>query len=385
MARGHIRQRSKNHPDRWTIYIYLGIDPASGKKRYRTEVFRGTRREAQIRLTQLQAEMDRGENVEPSRQRVEDFLRFWLHDYAEVRVRPRTLQGYRGLLERYIIPALGHMRVDRLSPLDIQAFEGGCLRSGLSPRTVLHCHRVVSQALRWGVRMQVLARNPCDLVDPPRPQRYQARYLDWDEVRVLLAASEGTSYHSLVRFDLLTGLRRSELLGLRWQDVDLERASISVVQTLTQLDRGELAFGPPKSGRSRAVSLPDPAVRILSSILESGGGKGPVQPGDVVFQGPGGALLMPDTVTQAFGRIARRAGFKGLRFHDLRHTHATLLLSEGVNLKVVSERLGHAGIQITADLYAHVTPTIQREAAIKLSEKFDLLAGLDLQKDLQVG
>ena len=233
--------------------------------------------------------------------------------------------------------------------------------------------------------MRVLFRNPADDVDPPRPRRYEARFLDWDEVRLLLDAARDSRYHDLIWFDLLTGLRRSEILALRWQDVDLEQASISVVQSLSQLEAGRLEAGPPKSGQARAVPLPDPAAQLIHGVLERAGGREAVRPGDPVFCAPGGGPLLPDTVTQAFGRLVRRAGFPGLRFHDLRHTHASLLLREGVHPKVVSERLGHAGVEITMDLYSHVMPTIQEGAAVKLSEKWGVLMEVDWQKDWQNG
>ena len=186
MPRGHIRQRSTKYKDSWTVYLYLGVDPDSGKKRYKTEVVRGTKRDAQKRLTELLRQLDTGDYVEPSKETVEGFLRQWLRDYAETHVRQRTLEGYRGNLDRYIIPALGSSALDKLAARHIQSFEADCLRRGLSAQTVLHCHRIVFQALRWGVKMGALSRNVAEAVDPPRPQHREAQTLDWEGVRKFL-------------------------------------------------------------------------------------------------------------------------------------------------------------------------------------------------------
>ena len=384
MARGHIRRRGQD-PHRWTIYIYRGVDPATGKKRWGTKVFRGTRREAEIERTRLQAEQDRGGVADPSREPLGEFLERWLREYAEVKVKANTCEFYQSKVRKYIIPALGRVRVDQLTPLQVQSLESECLRRGLSSRSVLHIHRVLSQALKWGVRMGCLSRNVAELVDPPRPKKYQARFLDWSEVRILLEAVGPTCYRDLVLLALLTGLRRSELLALRWQDVDLDNGHMSVSRSLVRLDDGRLEFSTTKSGNPRGVDLPAQAVECLSGMLESARETGAVRPGDLVFRSEGGGPMNPDTVTQAFGRTVRKVGLEGFRFHDLRHTHASLLLAEGVHAKVVSERLGHASIQITMDLYGHVMAGIQQEAAVKLSEKFAALEGVDLQKDLQTG
>ena len=383
MARGHIRQRSPNHPDHWTIYVYLGRNPKTGHSRYRTEVFRGTRRGANRRLTELLWELDNGDYIEPSGMTTGEFLRRWLCDYAEVRVRRQTHGVYRRFVELHIIPSVGHIPVEKLSSLDVQSVESGCLLRGLSPRTVLHCHEVFSQALKWGVRMGVVKRNVANVVDAPKPPRYEARTLRWDEIATLLSAAVSTPYYSIILIALLTGLRRSEVLGLMWRDVDFEKSIVSVNHSLVQMV-GSLDLGPPKSGRPRAVSLPAQAVGCLFDLWESRR-DGLSGPGNMVFCRDDGSPIRPGTVSRFFGNLAARAGFKGFRFHDLRHTHATLMLGEGVHLKIVSERLGHAGIGITADLYSHVAPSLQQEAAAQFSRRFDLVSEVDLQIDLHAG
>ena len=152
----HIRQRSPKHPDRWTIYIYLGRNPVTGGSKYKTEVFRGTRREANRRLTKLLPDLDNGDYVEPSGFTTAEFIRVWLRDFVEVRVRQQSFVVYRRISERHIIPVLGHIPVEKLSSQEIQSMESGFIRNGLSARMVQHCHGVLSQALKWGVKIRYL-------------------------------------------------------------------------------------------------------------------------------------------------------------------------------------------------------------------------------------
>ena len=281
MARGHLRQRSTKNRDSWTRYLYRGEDPVSGKKRYKTQVVHGTKRDAEKRLTDLLRQMDLGEYVEPSKETTATFFNRWFKDYAETHVRPRSLEGYRGNLDRHIIPALGNISLHKLTALNIQSFESDCQRRGLSAQTVLHCHRVTFQALRWGVRMGILARNVAEAVEPPKPQRFQARTLDWDGVQALLEAAKASKYYSLLLVALLTGLRRSEILGLEWRDLDMETGVLSVNRSLVQLHTGELSVGTPKNGRSRAVNLPTVALDCFRRILDDRKSERPVDPANL--------------------------------------------------------------------------------------------------------
>ena len=268
MARGHIRQRSTKNKDSHTIYIYLGVDALTGRKRYKTEVVHTGKRDAEKRLTELLRQHDTGEYVEPFKETTAGFLEHWFRDYAETHVSPRTLEGYRGNLDRYIIPALGHIRLDKLTARQIASFESDRLRRGLSAQTVLHCHRLIFQALRWGVRMGPLSRNVAESVEPPKPKRYQARTLDWDEVQKFLEVARSSKYYALFLIALLTGLRRSELLALRWQDLDLEAGTLAVIRGLVSLGTGEIVIGPPKSGKARMVNLPSEAINCFERMRE---------------------------------------------------------------------------------------------------------------------
>ena len=366
MARGYIRQRSKVRKDSWSIQVFLGVDPETKKRRYYNESVRGSRLEAEQRLTELLHEMDAGSLVRAPDLTFGEYLKEWYQGYLRARVRVRTAQGYRENMDRYVIPSLGGVPLDRLAPRHIEGVEslllreGGVQGKGLSPSTVLHVHRVMSCALGHAVEMGLLSRNPAERVKAPRAARYEARSLTWEEVRVLMEHIGDPKRRMVVLLALQTGLRRSELLGLQWRDVDLAASTIAIRRALIQLRTGETQLTVPKSGRARVVALFSGTVEALR---EYGAGIAPVLGAeDFVFRRPDGSPVRPDSVSQWFKREAVGAGFGDLRFHDLRHTHASLMLREGVNLKIMTERLGHSGVAITGDLYSHVQPTVQRQA-----------------------
>ena len=392
MPRGSIRQRSKVRKDSWTVQVYMGVDPDTGKKRYHSETVKGAKYQAQRRLTELLRQMDTGTFVEPSTLTVGEYLRQWLRDYAETHVRQRTLEGYRGNIERYIIPALGNIPLDKLAARHIQQMEatllkdGGLRRKGLSPRTVLHIHRVLSEALRHAVRLGTLHRNVADAVEPPRPTRHQARTLGWDDVHLFLAHVSDPMYYTLIMLDIQTGLRRSELLGLQWGDIDLQLGTMSVQRAWIRLPSGGMTLSQPKTGRGRMVALPSESVLTLRAHIERQEAAAEVVGNHSawkdrpVFCHSDGRRLHPDIVSKTFGRMARRAGLQGMRLHDLRHTHASLMLAQGVHLKIVAERLGHSSIGITGDLYSHVLPTMQQEAV----ERFGAAWRAGMAKEWQI-
>ena len=366
MARGTIRQRSKVRKDSWTVQIYTGVDARTGKKRYHSEAVKGTKTLAQRRLTELLRELDTGTLVEPSRLTVAEYLELWLRDSAALRVSKRTLESYKGNVDRYLVPKLGPIPLEKLSPRHVQEMEAQLLKEGrrnggpLAPGTVLQVHRVLSTALNDADTLGVAVRNVVDAVKPPRTTKYEAQFLSWEEVHAFLDQITYPLHQTLALLAIQTGLRRSEMLGLRWRDLDLSAGTLSVRRALIKLASGSTELKAPKNNQARVVDLPPESVEALRIHRErspdtSGNG-------NFVFCHSDGSALDPDLITQAFERIAKKSGLKGLRLHDLRHTHASLMLSQGIHPKIVSERLGHSSIGITIDLYSHVLPTVQGEA-----------------------
>ncbi|MDP6495788.1 MAG: site-specific integrase, partial [Dehalococcoidia bacterium] len=246
---------------------------------------------------------------------------------------------------------------------------------GLSPQSVLHHHRMLSEALGHGMKWGLVGRNVAQAVDPPRPVHSEMSTLDSERVRRFLEAARATVYYPMWHLDVFTGVRRSELLGLRWKDIDLDMAALSVVQVIHRLRDGRIIFQEPKTQKGRRqVALGPSAVlglrahRDCQQALRAALGA-PLGDEDLVFSKPDGSPFLPDTVTHAFRRIADRVGLKGVRLHDLRHTHASLMLRQGVHPKIVQERLGHSTIAVTLDTYSHVTPGLQEAAALKFEEE----------------
>lgn len=244
-------------------------------------------------------------------------------------------------------------------------------KGGLSPRTVRHHHRIIHDALQHAVRWGLILRNVAQAVDPPRFSNKEMMTLDQSSVQRFLEVACGSEYFPLFHLLLFTGMRRSKALGLRWRNVDVDLLTLSVIQVMHQLRGGEMIFREPKSARSRRlIDLPSASGIVLRewrSQQEAKMGRS-ATPEDLVFTTPTGAPVPPDSLTHAFIKLAKQNGFNGLRLHDLRHSHATLMLQQGIHPKIVQERLGHSSIQVTLDIYSHVAPGKQKAAALRFEE-----------------
>ena len=378
MSRGHLVKRSKST---WTGVVDEGRDPMTGKRRQRWFTVKGTKKDAEMKLAEGLHEIYKGEFLKPSRLTVQGFLGQWLHDYAWPNLAPRTAEGYEHIVKRHLIPSLGSLLLTELRPEHLQRYYSDKLKAGrlddnggLSPKTVRHHHVTLHDALQFAVKWRILGRNPADAVDPPGYQSHEMRTLDEDALCRFLHAAQATPYYCLFYLALFTGMRRSELLGLRWTDVDLDQSQVSVTRGLHHLRDGSTSFRAPKTSKGRRqVPLPPSATVVLRKHHESCESDAVLtgrnlQDTDLVFSKPDGAPLLPDTVTHAWLKLARRCGLRGVRLHDARHTHASLMLKAGIHPKVVQERLGHANIQATLDTYSHVTPGLQAAAAKRFDE-----------------
>ena len=379
--KGHIRKRGKTS---WAIVLDLGRD-ADGKRRQKWHSVRGSYRDAERELARLVHEMNTGAYVEPSRLKLSEYLDRWMADYAAHNVAPKTRERYREMIDGHIAPAIGNYALSKLKPLHIQGFYGKALTSGrkdrkggLSPQTVLHFHRLLHKALDQAIKWQLLANNPCDAVEPPRPERREMRALDEKETSKLLQLVHGSRLYIPVALAVMTGLRRGEILGLRWSDIDLKAMSLTVNQALEQTKTG-LRFKTPKTHRSRrSIALPQMLVDLLTAHkaeqakIRLALGPAYIDQG-LVCPRDDGAPWPPDMLSTAFSARIRRAKISHVRFHDLRHTHATHLLRQGVHPKIVSERLGHSQVGITLDTYSHVLPGTQDEMVRSLGGMWNRL------------
>jgi integrase len=303
---------------------------------------------------------------------VEVFLLGWLA-HVRGRVRRVTYEGYEVLVRRHALPTLGALELVALRPLQLQdlyrdLLSGAEGRRPLAAGTVLNLHLVLTQALGQAVRWQLLAANPAAGAQPPRRRRAPPLVADPALVERLLGATAGTIYELPCALAVATGLRRGELLALRWSDLSPDHRQARVVRSLQPTQQG-LVFEEPKTSRSRrTVILPDFLQRYLSAQQQRQAERRLAagrhwREFDLLVERGDGSPLNPDTLSTGWARFLRRQGLPRVRFHDLRHAHATLLLLQGVHPKIVSERLGHASIGITLDTYSHVLPSMQGEAA----------------------
>ena len=342
---------------------------ATGLNGHRCYVYGKSRAEAARKLAELTRQRDSGLPMPTGRQTVAAFLAEWLQGQRS-QLRPKSWRRHEEHIRIHIVPVMGNVTLRRLAPQHVNQLYANRLAAGLSPVSVHHIHATMHRALVHAVRWGLVARNVADLVDPPRVEHREMRVLTADQVRRLLAASKDGPLEALIAVAVSTGLRRGELLALRWRDVDLDAGALRVVGTLQRDYNRKLLISEPKTARSRRqIELSSLAVDALrrhrSAQTETRLLLGDQwEDHDLVFPNPfgkpqdGSHLLLGQFVP-----LLERTGLPRVRLHDLRHTAATLLLSRGMHPKIVSEMLGHTTVAITLDLYSHVTPTMQREAA----------------------
>jgi integrase len=352
---GSVRLRSDG---RWEARYSVH----SGGALKRRSVFGRTKVEASTRLRDALTARDSGLRPAPARETVDRYLVTWLAG-VEPTLRPRTADLYVQIVSTHLAPAFARVPLSRLTPQLVQHTYRDLLTAGLSAKTVANVHGVLHRALEQAFRWRLVPANIADLVDPPRVPRHEMHALSPEQARHMLAAADGDPLEPLYRLAVTAGLRLGELLALRWPEVDLERHTLSVVATLEQRTGYEPVVAEPKTARSRRQ------VQLGSATVEALRRHRQAQPGiGFVFTRSDGRPLSSSMVDKAWRGLNDRAGVPAVRFHDLRHTAATLLLGRGVHPKIVSEMLGHATVAITLDLYSHVTPTMQREAAVMMDE-----------------
>jgi len=370
--RGNIRKRGKNS---YTITISLGRDPITGRYKQQWESVKGTKKDAEKRCAELIHQLDTGMFMKPDKTTLGEFLECWIRDYALPNLAPRTVEGYETIIHNHLSPELGNITLTRLKPEHLHKYYADRLTNGrcdgtggLHPLTIKHHHTLLHKALQTAIELGILSRNIADAVRAPRVEPTEMQTWDEEDVAQFLETEKDNSYYGLFHTALFTGMRRSELLALRWSDVDFIFCQISVSRALHQLKDGSYVLTQPKSAKSRRTIALSPStvltleehkakqeeLRLILGI--------PVTDDDLVFSKPDGKPLRPDTVTRAWKQMTERAG-KPICLHNARHTHASLLLKQNIHPKVVQERLGHATIAVTLDMYSHVAPGLQEAAA----------------------
>lgn len=379
VQRGFVRKRGST----WTAYWLVTI---GDRRRQRTKGGFPTKREAQAFLNETLASLQKGEFTEPNKITLGDYLvERWLPT-MKASVRTSTWDSYRRNIELHILPALGGIPLQQLTADRLDRFYADMLAhghhagGGLSPKTVRYLHTTIHKALRDAVRKNLVVRNAAEVADPPRlRQAGSDRMRTWtpDEVRIFLRGMAGHRLAAAWVLATTTGMRRGEILGLRWSDVDVDARRLAVRQTVLTVGY-QITFGTPKTARGRrTIALDVNTMRALAAHRARQAeekrrlGSGYRDHG-LVFVREDGSPVHPDYFSQSFDRAVARLGLPKIRLHDLRHTHATLGLAAGIPAKLMSERLGHSTVAFTQDVYMHAIPRMEEAAAEQLA---DLLFG----------
>lgn len=380
---GQIIKRGDNT---WQIRVFLGRD-GNGKRKYFSQTIHGTKKLAQRELTKQLGKRDTGELLSTAPVFLKDHLAGWLERRVKKTVKESTFDGYKWVVDTYLIPGLGMHRLSDLQTRysTIQDFYDSMTARGLSARTVRYTHSVLSPALRSAIEDGHLVRNPCDRCALPRKDAAEMKYFNADEVRTFLAAAKKDRLYALFLLAIECGLRPGEYLGLKWKDLDLDGGSLCVRRVAKVRKGGGFYFATPKTkGSLRMIPLSARLVGELKAFRRTQAEyimkhRNIYEDIDLVFANETGRPMLRENVNvrhfrkivdSANDRIKRQNKERGdalpeipkIRLYDLRHTMATLLLIAGVHPKVVSERLGHASIVLTMDTYSHVLPTMQEDA-----------------------
>ncbi|MBA2693071.1 MAG: site-specific integrase [Rubrobacter sp.] len=339
---------------RYTVY--------TAKGQQRKSVYGKTRKDASDKLAKVLSDCAEGIVYEDDNMTMDEYLDRWLKGSVRGSVRKSTYDRDAYLVSNHIRPTLGRIKLKKLSPAHVQGFYREKLDAGLSPSTVHKIHAILHKALAQAVKWHMVPRNVTEATDPPKPTPKEMRPLSTEEVHRLLEAARGDKLEALYVLAVTTGMRQGELLALKWQDIDLENTTLSVRRTLTR-DGGRFTIGEPKTKKSRrSIRLTTQAAQTLKEHLsrqlrdiEMLGDR--YEDRGLVFTTETGAPVIPSNLRRrSFAPLLKRANLPSIRFHDLRHTCATLLLTKGVHPKFVQELLGHATIAITLDTYSHVLP-----------------------------
>ncbi|MGE7890512.1 tyrosine-type recombinase/integrase [Bacillus cereus] len=369
--KGYFRKRG----EKWSFTIDIGRDSLTGKRKQKTASGFKTKKEAERACNELIHQFNTGSLVDDKNFILSDYLQEWLENTAKQRVRETTFTNYKRAINSRIIPVLGSHKLKELKPLHGQRFVKSLIDEGLSPKYIEYIFTVLKGSLEDAVRWELLFKNPFQHVEIPRPRKVVNSTWSIEETKKFLNRTkfENIIYYHLFLLALNTGMRRGEILGLKWKNFDLNEGKISVTETLIYDENGFRFTEPKTHGSKRLISIDPNLCKEFKSYKAKQNefkllfGQS-YEDNDLVFAKETGQPILPRTMTTTFNQFIKKADVPQIRFHDLRHTHATILLKLGINPKIVSERLGHSSIKTTLDTYSHVTIDMQESAVLKLSE-----------------
>ena len=367
---GNIRKRKDG---RWEGRYTAGHDSETGKAIYKN-VLGKTQAEVKAKLKAAIQEAQTLDLSKTGKYTVGEWMEVWFEDYAKLKVRPSSHQTYRGYIDNHIRPNIGDIPLEKLTSLDLQKLYKKLLTKGrverleakgqpkgLSTKTVRNIHQILSSALKLAQEQRIILANPAERCALPKVEHREMKTLPVEQLQSFLREARESGVFELYYLELATGLRRGELLGLKWEDIDLQKGDLRVRRQISRIN-GEVMEAPLKTKNAyRTLPLAEDTIDVLKEQREKVGSS------PWVFPSPNGGPISPDSVLHMLHRVLKRAGLPRVRFHDLRHTFATLALQNGVDIKTVSGMLGHFSAGFTLDTYAHVTGAAQRQAAGKMA------------------
>lgn len=367
---GNIRKRKDG---RWEGRYTAGHDSETGKAIYKN-VLGKTQAEVKAKLKAAIQEAQTLDLSKAGKYTVGEWMEVWFEDYAKIKVRPSSHQTYRGYIDNHIRPNIGDIPLEKLTSLDLQKLYKKLLTKGrverleakgqpkgLSTKTVRNIHQILSSALKLAQEQRIILANPAERCALPKVEHREMKTLPVEQLQSFLREARESGVFELYYLELATGLRRGELLGLKWEDIDLQKGDLRVKRQVSRIN-GEVVEAPLKTKNAyRTLPLAEDTIDVLKEQREKVGSS------PWVFPSPNGGPISPDSVLHMLHRVLKRAGLPRVRFHDLRHTFATLALQNGVDIKTVSGMLGHFSAGFTLDTYAHVTGAAQRQAAGKMA------------------
>lgn len=377
---GSVFQRKDRKGKQWVAQIIL----EDGKTRQR---YFNTQGEAATALNEMLYEQRQGTLITAKDQTVKQHLERWI-EIHKTRIRWSTYLNYRRVIDKHLLPTLGHLTLQKVSARDLDALYARKLEEGLSPIRIRSIHMVMRMALKQAVRWRLISRNVSDDVTPPRDtQLHERQTLTPVQARKLLAAAKGHRLEAMLTLALASGMRRGELLALRWKDTDFEKRSLSIRRSVNRLPGGHRETEPKTASGKRHIILPQFVIEALQQHRvrqkEARLKAGPAwEENDLVFCNIYGRFLNSQSLFVLFSSLLKKAGLPHMRFHDLRHSAATILLAMGVSAKVVQELLGHSNISLTLNVYGHVLPSMQQDAMDKLDDLYAQKEDDDEEQDI---
>ena len=359
----------------WEVTFELGVDPVTEKRQRRSITVKGTKKQAQAVMDKMKVELERGYFNDPSSMLLKDWMLQWLDNYLP-NIEATTRTHYRNAINTHIIPDLGHVMLKHLKTTDIQAWVNSLQnKKGLSPKSVRNIYLNLQAALAKAVVLRMLPYNPCEGVVLPKAKKYQATIYTVQEMNHLLDVARGTDMFIPVLLATNLGLRRGEVLALKWEHIDFENAVVHICENKVITEDGALTKAPKSAAGVRDISLGSGVLTELKHAHAqynrnklSMGAR--FKDSGFVFSQADGRDYRPESLTRMWRRFLEKHQLKDIRFHDLRHSCATALLEAGVDPKTVQNRLGHSDITMTMNIYAHCTQNMDRNAAQKLDALF---------------